>query len=277
MSAMGACGIVALAFALMAAWLHLITAIVTVAQSRQWHSAISDPLYVGMATALGIGFSLWAGKAWYDPFAPWRKVLALRTVSPGVLAIGVLFGIACQIPLSETQNLFEALFPIDPAQKEAFYRLLAPSGWRQVLSTTAALVVIAPVFEELLFRGLILQALRKSQGTAQALIFSSFLFGLCHVRILAALFPACVAGLMLGAIALRTRSILPAIVSHAAINAAPLLLSERLLAVPGFNVAGKPHEHVALPFLLATLGVAAIAFIALMRFGGRHAAADEAS
>jgi membrane protease YdiL (CAAX protease family) len=275
MSAIGACGIVALAFALMVAWLHLVAAIVTVVQVRPWQSVTTDPLYVGMATALGLGGALWVGKAWYDPNAPWRKLLALRAASPGVLALSVLFGIAFQIPLSELQNFSESLFPIDPAQKEAFYRLLAPSGWRQVLSTTAALVAIAPIFEEFLFRGLILQALRKSRGTAQALAVSSVLFGLCHVRILAALFPACAAGLIFGAIALRTRSTLPAIVSHAAINAAPLLLSERLLAVPGFNVAGKLEEHVALPFLLATLAIAAVALIAMMYLGGHRPATDE--
>jgi membrane protease YdiL (CAAX protease family) len=188
-----------------------------------------------------------------------------------VLAFSLVFGLAFQVPLTEVQNFSEYLFPINPELKKALFELVSPTGWPGVLNAALALVVIAPLFEELLFRGLLLNALHRSSGKIPALALSSVLFGLCHIRVMAALLPACVAGAVLGAIALRTRSTWPAIASHAAINAAPLILSERIMAVSGFNLFSDRVQHVPLPFLLSASAVAAVALLALIHAGGRQA------
>jgi membrane protease YdiL (CAAX protease family) len=282
MSALSACALVLGAFALMFGWLQLLAAIIALTPrgsrlSPVWQSVSSDPLNVGVATALGIGSALWLGKAWHDPNATWSKLLCLRAPSWGVLGLAVLSGLALQVPLTELQNLAEGFFPIDPEQKLALFKMLSPTGWRRMLGTAFALVAIAPACEELLFRGLILQGLRTTYGRLQAVALSSVLFAVCHIRIAAAVFPACVAGVILGAIALRTRSTWSAVAVHAGINAAPLLLSENGLSVPGFDDAAAGVQHIPLPILLAASAAAAAALAALATIGGRPAGRDRAN
>jgi len=115
---------------------------------------------------------------------------------------------------------------------------------------------VAPVTEELLFRGWLLQDLKEQYGTRRALVWSSLLFGLVHVEPTAVLY-ATLGGLVLGAVALRTKSTLASIAMHAGVNALPLLLPATLVRIEGFNTLTQRVEHVHWWLLL--LGVAGTA------------------
>jgi len=243
-------------------------------EARALESVSADPLAVGAATAIGVGLVLLLGRAWHDPGAPWPRVLELRAVRWSVIGLAIISGLALQIPLTELQNAAEILFPISPEQKEALYRLVAPGDRQQALGTFLTLAVVVPVCEELLFRGLILPGLRRRYGPAAALLLSSALFGLSHMRLPAAIAPSFAAGLVLGAIALRTRSTGPAIVLHAAINAAPMLLSAPFLDAPGFNAAQEDVSHVPLWLLLPACAMAAAGLGVLLASGGRGDASE---
>ncbi len=83
-----------------------------------------------------------------------------------------------------------------------------------------ALVVVvgAPFAEELFFRGLVLRAMEKTWGTTVALIGSSVVFGITHLQLLQ--FPALTAaGLVFGALAVRTGRLGAPILAHMAFNA----------------------------------------------------------
>lgn len=73
-------------------------------------------------------------------------------------------------------------------------------------------VVIPPLVEEMMFRGLILQNLRRF-GDGFAVLFSAMLFGLYHGNFIQMAF-AFVCGLALGFAAVRTNSLLPCILIH---------------------------------------------------------------
>ena len=92
-----------------------------------------------------------------------------------------------------------------------------PSTWPQALLTFVALVIAAPVCEEILFRGVILPA-GLPYGKNFALAFSSILFIFFHLRLQG--LPALVlVAFMLGWVALRTRSLTAAILVHMINNA----------------------------------------------------------
>lgn len=103
---------------------------------------------------------------------------------------------------------------------------LAPRG---VLTTANFLwlllliAVIAPVCEELLFRGMIYRWARTRQGTAVAVIATSSLFALAHV-VPVLLVPLFVLGVALALVAERSASIYPAITLHALNNGIALLV-----------------------------------------------------
>lgn len=89
-------------------------------------------------------------------------------------------------------------------------------------------VVLAPVSEELFFRGLALQAWMREYGRSFAVIGSAVVFGLVHYGInpieglpaeLPWLLLPTTAGLVLGILALRTGSLVAPIAAHATMNA----------------------------------------------------------
>ena len=128
-----------------------------------------------------------------------------------------------------------------------------------------AVAVVAPVIEELFFRGLLLPGLAERYGAGLALTLTSLAFGVIHAEPAAILY-ATVAGLVLGAITLRTGSVLPAIAMHAATNAMPILVPERLLRIRGFNTVSEEVYHLPLTLLMGSALVAAASILALARY-----------
>ena len=82
--------------------------------------------------------------------------------------------------------------------------------------TFISVVVLAPIFEELIFRGMILQTLSK-YNKMFAIIVTSLLFGLLHLNITQAI-PAFFMGLVLCYMYVQTDSILVTILAHAGNN-----------------------------------------------------------
>jgi membrane protease YdiL (CAAX protease family) len=77
--------------------------------------------------------------------------------------------------------------------------------------------VIAPIAEELFFRGLLFRALEKRWDRWWALAGSSVFFGLTHFQLLQFL-PLTVAGAVFGLLVVRTDRLGPAMVAHMAFN-----------------------------------------------------------
>lgn len=108
-------------------------------------------------------------------------------------------------------------------------------------------VALAPaVTEEVLFRGLVLGALR-SRGDGQAVLASALLFAVLHGP---GFLPALAGGLILGAIVIRSGSLLPAMVLHFTHNA--LLFALALL-----DARAVIQDH-AVTILILMLGLPAV-------------------
>lgn len=86
------------------------------------------------------------------------------------------------------------------------------SFWQNVL----LMCILAPVFEEILCRG-ILMKLMKRYGTAKMLVYSSLGFAMLHMDIQAVI-PLFFVGMILGIIRITTGSIFAAMIAHAASN-----------------------------------------------------------
>lgn len=92
-------------------------------------------------------------------------------------------------------------------------------GWWGAFMKVA---VVAPIVEELIFRGLILKGFRRNYNPLKAVFMSALLFALFHLNPWQ--FPATfVLGLLLGWIMIRTNNILLAIIGHSINNLLVLL------------------------------------------------------
>ena len=115
----------------------------------------------------------------------------------------------------------------------------APGLWAVLL-----LMAVAPaVFEELAFRGFILSGLEGLKKRWQAIIVTSLLFGVAHFAIQQSIITFAI-GMILGVIALETRSIFPCMLYHITHNSISILLPRVDAAI----VEGSP----VLPWVLHT-------------------------
>ncbi|MFH0946237.1 MAG: CPBP family intramembrane glutamic endopeptidase [Planctomycetota bacterium] len=100
--------------------------------------------------------------------------------------------------------------------------LLEDPAWRDRPAVLAAIILIVPLLEEILFRGLIQNALRVAVGPFAAILGASLLFALLHD--LQSSLPVFVVGLALGLIFEKTRSALASAWAHALFNGLQILL-----------------------------------------------------
>jgi membrane protease YdiL (CAAX protease family) len=85
-----------------------------------------------------------------------------------------------------------------------------------LLSVTA--VVLAPLFEELIFRGVLLPVLARRVGFSVGALLNGLLFAMAHISI-GELIPLTVLGTGLALVRLRTGRLLPCVLMHAIWNA----------------------------------------------------------
>lgn len=190
------------------------------------------------------------------------EALKVRPMMGGMVALCFVAGAFLQLPLAEVGNLVQEIWPISFDELARRYRLVNPTTWWGGISVLIALVMVAPVTEELLFRGWLLQDLKKQYGARAALIWSSLCFGLVHLEPSAIAY-ATLGGLLLGAVALRTKSTLGSIAMHAGVNALPLLVPVTAVRIEGFNTLSQRVEHVAW-WLLVLAVCGAVAALALV-------------
>ena len=83
-------------------------------------------------------------------------------------------------------------------------------------------VVLAPLFEETIFRGALLPVLAKRWGTAGGVVLSALLFAMAHISI-GELAPLTVLGVGLALLRVSTGRLLPSVLMHALWNAVTFL------------------------------------------------------
>ena len=164
------------------------------------------------------------GMSWADlGLVPCSSSWALRAC---LLALGLLPAVAA-INASVPKLLD---IPFENPQILA----LAPAGfsWPALIGMIVMGGIMAPIAEEIAFRGLFFGWLRQRMGFGAAAIVSALAFAVLHGVLI--LIPALTAvGLALAWIAERSGSIWPAIVTHAVFNSFMIAILYAALAAPG--------------------------------------------
>lgn len=139
-----------------------------------------------------------------------RKVL--RFSARGLDPVLLLWGLAMMLAAGV---VIEPLLELLPQPSVGAYG----RGFWAILS----LVIAAPLLEEILCRGIVLESVRARYGVTAALFLSAAFFGVLHGQSAAAV-NAFVMGLILGFIYIRTDSIFSTVLLHMLNNAVAFLL-----------------------------------------------------
>ncbi|MGN0649205.1 MAG: lysostaphin resistance A-like protein [Oscillospiraceae bacterium] len=129
------------------------------------------------------------------------------------------------------------------------------------------LVVIAPLFEEFWFRGIVMESLRP-YGNGFAIFVSALLFGMTHANF-QQFFYATVLGIGLGYIAVSTRSIIPTMIMHAIFNGISgiMLLFMSAPSVQEFFAASMKGEEAQRDAVVIAFAVFVLLVLTLMFVG----------
>src|SRR5690606_26702567 len=114
-----------------------------------------------------------------------------------------------------------------PAQPQAPLDFLSGSGFTPgTLVVVAAVVLSAPLVEEVVFRGFLQTGLTARLGALRAILVTAAVFALLHVGSGAHLFlPIALLGVFLGWLRAWTGGLLAPVVAHATHNAAMIVIS----------------------------------------------------
>jgi len=164
-------------------------------------------LGIGLVMAVRVRLARLNVEQLFGP-VPTTNTLRLTVVAIplGVLSIAgfwILF-----LPLSFAAPDFVRTWAIDGMSRMEAHSL---SAW---IARTIIAVIVAPVVEEILFRGLLLQRWALRWGTMTGVILSSAVFAIGHIELLGHF----VFGVAMAALYLRTRSLWVPIAAHALNN-----------------------------------------------------------
>ena len=159
---------------------------------------------------------------------PLRQLLGRLDRLPRRIGLGLAIGVASVLGSSLLVVVLMSLLGRS-APPEQLVLQEAMSGGRSLLLATIVAVILAPLSEELIFRGLLHQGLRNRLRVVPATLLSSGIFAVVHGEVVASQ-PLSLIGLFFVGVVLavtfeRTGGLLVPIVVHAAFNATMIAIA----------------------------------------------------
>lgn len=209
---------------------------------------VDSMVFLGVGNTVVIGgfilYSLKLKKCNFNIAYPIKKIPIVYFIPISLAMIGL------SIITSEFDNLLRLILPI-PEHLASIFRPEVYSG-SHIMSAIFTLSVVAPLTEELLFRGFFLQSYLNQRSKAQSIIISSLLFASFHLN------PwqftgAFVCGVIFSIWFVEFKSLLPCLIGHAIFNIFPIITIRILkMEIPGYSSGGS--KVVFQPLVFDLLG-----------------------
>ena len=147
------------------------------------------------------------------------------------------------------QALLVSAFPLSSWHQAMFERMMSNG-----LASVVTACILAPVLEEMLFRGIILRSFLRQYRRSHAIVGSAALFGLAHLNIYQ--FAVGLAlGIVSGWLYERARSLWPCILLHAAYNGVVVWAYVSIGAIDQNDIWLPPTAFWVALFVLTFVGV----------------------
>ncbi len=225
--------------------------------------ALYDLLFPYVVLGNVVVFLIFILYGWWRSQLPFAEAYALRRASfmAYVLLIPATWGL--QITLSELDNLTRRLLPLPDVMSEVMEMF-----GEHALLMGFTLVVVAPLTEEFIFRGLMLRGFLQRYRPWTAIVASAFLFSLLHVNP-TQLLPTFIIGLFYGWFFLKAPSLWPLVFAHALHNGTVFILTVfPVIEIEGYNVGEvEPGTHQPLWFTATGIVVLIISLAAIHAWG----------
>lgn len=193
-------------------------------------AAIGNEIAAGLSSEVLLAIAAAAAITLAVIFAIWFKKLQKENVNeenhfrtvfqPKNVILIILLGLCLQLGVSFLLNLVAYL---KPEWFESYQELMEQLVMDNSIISVVYIGLIAPISEELIFRGVILHKSKKVMSLTAANIFQAVLFGIYHMNMVQGVY-AFLIGIFFGFICIKLKSLYGAILLHMAINIGGILL-----------------------------------------------------
>ena len=208
--------------------------------------------------ALGVGSNLFIFYyAYRRAGVSLKELFPVKMFNLLVLFPIILFLWAAQKLITEVNNALSSILPPPTWFFELFNKVFESDYG--IYGAILKVAIIAPIIEELIFRGIIMHGLMRNYSKFTAVFVSALMFALFHLNPWQ--FPATfILGLLLGFLMLRTRNILLCILGHAINNGLVLFSIQyyREIENSSFSESSKSSQ------LIISFAVATVAFLLII-------------
>jgi len=149
---------------------------------------------------------------------------------PEGIGLQMLLFIPLAIITFATLNLINKLKPIFPNQvkfltetSQAVQTFALTSGWTAFAILAISAVIVAPIIEEIIFRGVVFSCLKKYINTPAAAIGTSLFFAAFHFNFIQFI-PLFLLGMMFQLLFIYHKSIFPCMIYHAVNNSFAMIM-----------------------------------------------------
>lgn len=147
------------------------------------------------------------------------------------ILLAIILGVSCWLFNSGVLSLVEEA-GIFSSQFEYMSEILTPLSQGSLIVSIITVGIVAPIAEEILFRGVIYNTLNRKISVKWTIIIQAIFFGIFHGNLIQGLY-ATLLGLIFGYVTYKTKSLWPAITMHIVNNLVatiiPFLISESLM------------------------------------------------
>lgn len=179
-------------------------------------------LLVVSTAAYGIVVLIWYKFAYVKKYTAEKRAAFKETVCKSkVIGSLVIAAVGCYC-LDILVASFVSI--LSPEALEVFNSSMEAVLSGDELMAFLVVVILAPIAEEILFRGIVFNMLSKHWSEVAAIIVSTVLFGLYHGNLMQAIYVLPI-GLLLGYTAYKCKSVLPCIVIHMINNFMPCVVA----------------------------------------------------
>ncbi len=154
---------------------------------------------------------------------PWSRI-GIRPISPETVVTAVMWGVGVLIIMTGLVSMLNMLLPrgLPPQNVEAIFSVGTPAA--AFVLSMFLMGVVAPITEELLFRGYLYEALKLHLTQRSAMMATSVVFAAVHMDIYRFL-PLAFGGYALNVLAERKKSITASMIMHATWNGLMVIMA----------------------------------------------------
>lgn len=149
--------------------------------------------------------------------------ISVRSLTPLSIPVLVVFALCVNVLIELLLSLISQLH-IFSNFFDRYNNLAGLFTSGSFIMSLIAIGIVGPLFEEILFRGLVFGELRKISKVQGAIFLQALLFGIYHMDVIQGTY-AFLIGILLGFVYYRSNSIIAPMIIHICINSSSILMS----------------------------------------------------